>query len=237
MFPKFCVVVPCYNPFEGWEKMLCDRLQELELATQQKVKLILVNDSSTSGVTDEAMAFIAECVPNHVYISYPENRGKGYALRKGVEAAQTDLILYTDIDFPYTTDSMVEVLKSLTAGADVAAGTRNDLYYQQTPRRRTIISKLLRFTFKWVFGLPITDTQCGLKGFNQKGKNIFLSTKINRFLFDMEFIALAAKNKSIKLTPVAVSLRHDVVFSRMNLGILTREALNFLYIFKIVHFS
>lgn len=74
--------------------------------------------------------------------------------------------------------------------------------------------------------MPVTDTQCGLKGFNQKGKDMFLQTKINRYLFDFEFIYNVCRNKSLQYQTVEVQLKENVVFSKMKFKILLQESFN-----------
>ncbi len=163
-------------------------------------------------------------------VSYAINQGKGYALRKGVEAATAPYILYTDIDFPFTNQSMDEMLKTLTQGNfDIVAGYRNEKYYEKTISAfRKRLSKTFRFFIKQGLRMPITDTQCGLKGFNQVGRKKFLSTRINRYLFDFEFIYTSVKDKSVKIAPVQVELKDNVVFSKMKGKILAQETLNLL---------
>ena len=78
--------------------------------------------------------------------------------------------------------------------------------------------------------MSITDTQCGLKGFNKTGKEKFLSTTINRYLFDFEFIYKVCKNKNLQIVPVEVQLKENVVFSKMRLKILAQESLNLISI-------
>lgn len=229
------IVVPCYNPFEGWEVQLAQHFKNIQsLLPQYAVEAVLVNDASQNGIAQEQIEYLKKELPRFSYITYEQNQGKGYALRQGVQSLNDGLILYTDIDFPYEYDSMLKILESIEAGNDIAVGTRDDGYYENTPVKRKWISKIVRFVFRTVFRLPITDTQCGLKGFNQKGKQVFLKTTINRFLFDMEFIALASKNKGVKMEPVHVELRKNVVFSSMNLKILTSEFWNFIKILRIV---
>ena len=63
--------------------------------------------------------------------------------------------------------------------------------------------------------IPTDDTQCGLKGFNQVGREVFLSTTIQRYLFDLEFIFLAAQ-KNLRIATEEVQLRPDVILSKMN---------------------
>ncbi len=74
--------------------------------------------------------------------------------------------------------------------------------------------------------MPVSDTQCGLKGFNTNGKEIFLKTTIDRYLFDFEFIFQCSRKKSILLKTVPVQLKDNVVFSNMKLKILMQESLN-----------
>ena len=113
---------------------------------------------------------------------------------------------------------------------DVAAGRRASTYYEKVPTVRVWISKCLKWMIKNLLRIPITDTQCGLKGFNQKGKAIFLSTEIDRYLFDLEFIFLTAQQKDIQLTPVDVTLKPNIIFSTMNFKILWQEGRSFLKI-------
>ncbi|HYG14171.1 MAG TPA: glycosyltransferase family 2 protein [Bacteroidia bacterium] len=229
------IVLPCYNPFEGWETQLAAHVQQLRKPlSAYSLEVVLVNDASKKNVEQKHIDYLQHQLPGLIYISYTENKGKGYALRKGIENITGGLIVYTDIDFPYQYESMVKIVESLEQGNDIAIGTRNEGYYENTPKRRTLISKVARFVFKVVYRLPITDTQCGLKGFNQKGKSVFLKTSIDRFLFDMEFIAIASKTPGVRMEPVHVELRSDVVFSKMNIKILTGEFWNFIKILRIV---
>lgn len=141
------------------------------------------------------------------------------------------MIIYTDIDFPYTHESFLKIYNALkNENADVAIGIRGEGYYHYLPKARVRISKLFRWFIKKFLHIPTDDTQCGLKGFNQKGKEIFLQTTINRYLFDLEFIFLSARKK-LSIKTVEVELRPDIVLSKMNWKILTQEFGNFLKIF------
>ena len=78
--------------------------------------------------------------------------------------------------------------------------------------------------------IPTDDTQCGLKGFNAKGKEVFLQTSIDRYLFDLEFVFLSARKK-LTLKKVVVELRPGIELSYMRWGVLMQEFGNFLKIF------
>jgi len=67
-----------------------------------------------------------------------------------------------------------------------------------------------------------------LKGFNQKGRVIFLETTIDRFLFDMQFVKFVSRDKSLVIKPQVVYCRPGIVFSHMNYKVLLRESWNFI---------
>jgi len=180
-------------------------------------------------VTSEEIDYLKKEILTINFITYQENMGKGYALRKGVTEAKTELIIYTDIDFPYTEESFLAIYAKLIQGNDVVPGHRGEAYYTKTPFARKIISKVLRWILKTFLRLPTDDSQCGIKGFNKVGAAIFLDTEINRFLFDLEFIKLSSKRK-VKFQKAEVTLKPNIVFSKVNFKVLARESLNFLKI-------
>jgi hypothetical protein len=65
---------------------------------------------------------------------------------------------------------------------------------------------------------------------NRAGKEVFMQTTINRYLFDLEFVFLSARKK-LAIKTVEVQLRPEVVLSRMNFTVLSQEFGNFLKIF------
>ena len=225
------LVLPCYNPPPGWEKIVVESVRSIALKTGAQIQLIIVNDGSTRNTEAEKEAFISASLDNFEWVSYTQNKGKGYALRQGVAKATHELIIYTDIDFPYDETSFLHLYSTLKEGHDVVPGHRGKEYYAKTPFLRKIISKFLRWSLKSFLRLPTDDSQCGIKGFNKKGAAVFVDTRIDRFLFDLEFIKLASKRK-LKIQTARVELKPDVVFSHVSAKILLREALNF---FKVLY--
>jgi glycosyltransferase involved in cell wall biosynthesis len=223
---ELSLILPCYNPPHNWEKIVVESVRSISEKTGIQLKLIIVNDGSVKNTEPEKVAFIRSSITDFEWISYAENRGKGYALRQGVAKASTDLMIYTDIDFPYLESSFISVYEILQKGFDVVPGHRGVAYYSKTPFLRKIISKFLRWTLKTFLRLPTDDSQCGIKGFNKKGAAVFLDTRIDRFLFDLEFIKLASKRK-LAFQKAGVELKPNVVFSKVSIKILLRESVNF----------
>ena len=230
MTPSLDIVLPCYNPISGWEHRIVDSYRQLaaQLSTTN-LRLILVNDGSSRKIEESKIAYLNAEIDAFTYIESPQNEGKGAALRRGIMASDADICIFTDIDFPYTQQSFLKVYDSLQSGdLDVAIGIKDDQYYSHLPAFRIQVSKFLRFLARTFLRISITDTQCGLKGFNHKGKEVFLKTTINRYLADLEFIFLVDRRADVKMKAVKVSLREDVEFSKVNMRILIREGANFL---------
>lgn len=223
------IILPCYNPPDNWVDIIIQSFIKINDSIQDSIQLIIVNDCSTKDLSD-GFEQLKNAIPNLQILHLPQNRGKGFALRKGIAHSNASYYIYTDIDFPYTHDSILSIYQNLKKGNDIVAGIKNDEYYQHTPAVRKWISKTLRFFIKKVLRLRIDDTQCGLKGFNNEGRKLFLSTTIDRYLFDLEFIYLSSKNKNITLIPQKVELRPEIVFRKMNLKIIFQEAMNFVRI-------
>ena len=189
---------------------------------------ILVNDGSTQTLSPDALQQLQQQLSHFVYTGYEQNQGKGAALRQGVAVARGKTVIYTDVDFPYTAESLIKVWQNLEAGADVVIGIKDAGYYKNVPRVRIRISKFLRKLNKFFLNIPVTDTQCGLKGFNAAGKSVFLDTTIERYLCDLEFIYKAYKVRPpLHIKVQEVQLNEDVQFRKMNYRFLLTEGWNF----------
>lgn len=227
--PSLDVIIPCYNPPGDWEGPLVERFSAFQKALAGRfgqVSLIVVNDGSPRNITLRHIDTLRQMLPDVQVVSYAQNRGKGFALRQGVNLSFAQYQVVTDADFPYSVDSMVRLIEVLLQKGGIVAGNRDTVYYDRVPRSRRLLSKVLRWLLRTVLNQPVDDSQCGLKAFDAAGRAIFLETTIERFLFDLEFLMLA--NGRVAVTPVPVQLREGVVFSKVGIGILATEGRNFL---------
>ena len=233
---RFCsvdsvdVILPCHNPAKNWEKVMVDKHRELTKKLNLGVRFIVVNDGSTRGFTLDAVQKLKTALPETIIVDNVENRGKGAAVRSGIAHSDSDIVLYTDYDFPYEIASVCEVVRLLEQGYDIVIANRNKTYYSQLSFRRKVMSYASRFLNYILLGLTHTDTQGGLKGFNKKGKAYLESTYINRFLFDTEFIYRASKDSNALIVETSVDLRKDVILPNMKKGVLAEELKNLLMI-------
>lgn len=224
------LVLPCYNPQPGWAQTILAAVRQLcETIPEVDLRIILVNDGSQKGIADADIDALKQGLPHFLYLESNINRGKGNALRAGVAASRPDgICMFTDIDFPYTHESLLSLYHQLQSGqTDIAVGIKDASYYEHLPKLRIRISKFLRLLARMFLRISITDTQCGLKGFNENGKKIFLLTTIDRYLCDLEFIFLADRTPGMRMQATTVSLKEGVIFSKVNLRILLTEGFNF----------
>lgn len=225
------IILPAYNPLPGWENIVINRFQSLQQQLLQfKLHLIVVNDGSSTINEEVSLKILKQTIPLINWITYKENKGKGYALRKGVKVSTSAYIIYTDIDWPYTENSMIGLINELSKDVDAVIGTRNMDYHVHLPPARRKISRFLKKINSGLLRLKVNDTQAGLKGFRNNIRELFLKTTINRYLFDLEFIKLLSQSRNIKVIGYPVQLREGVKFSKMNSKILLSEAGNFLVV-------
>ncbi len=222
------IILPAYNPVSDWEKTVLERFNALNAELKDySLNLIIVDDGSAESLQPK-INFLQQNIKNLSFLKHKKNRGKGAALRTGVHIAKSEIILYTDIDFPYTLESMKQIIKNVQeTDCSIAVGKRNKTYYESIPKNRAWISSILKTTIKTVLRLPAYDTQCGLKAFQKDIQPIFLETKTNRFLVDLEFLRKVNRLKHIKVNPVLVDLRKGIQLSEVSLKLLVNESWSF----------
>jgi len=225
------IVYPCYNPSEGWEKKLVASHKKfvLSIPDHYVVQMILVNDGSTKGINQNHIVYIRSEIPQMLYINNTLNSGKGFALRSAMKKITDGWIIYTDVDNPYKLENTLEMFSILRSNeCDVVIGVRPISYFKQLPLSRFFFSLALRIANYLFFpNLFTKDTQSGLKGFNQKGKSIFLKTNINGFLFDIEFIRLCT-NEQLRIRKVKLQLNAGVSFTPLRTKVIKQEIRNFI---------
>lgn len=226
------LVIPCCNPPEAWVvQMVTDYWELQDMMPETGIQLILVNDGSVRNVTNAHFRQLQESIPGIRIINHPVNRGKGYAVRLGVAVATGDYQVCTDFDFPFGVKAVKQAFEQLLHGSDVVAGIRGAQYVKLLPRKRKVITMVNRLMNRYLLHLPVADAQAGLKGFNSKGRREFLSTRINGFLYDSEFVHRAGRNKSLKIRTIPIICRPGICFSEFKPKVLLREFINFIGIF------
>lgn len=224
----FDLVLPCYNPPAQWVSQLTNDFFQLRtLLPHVSIQLILVIDGPALHVTDENLQLLQFNIPGVKVINHPVNRGKGYALRLGVAIGTSPCQVCTDIDFPFGASAIADAYDQLQHGADVVAGVRSPSYSRLLPKKRRIISNINRLLNRHLLNLKVIDAQAGLKAFNKKGREAFLATHVNGFLFDSEFVHRAGKKGTMVISTVRIHCKQGIRFSEFKSKVLWRELMNF----------
>jgi glycosyltransferase involved in cell wall biosynthesis len=229
--PGLSIVLPCYNPSDRWTEHLinCSGLIHEQLP-DINIEWILSNDGSVKNFRKEDEAHLRASIPGLIVVHLPVNSGKGAALRAGVRVAKSPYCIFTDYDFPFGTNSLIAIFKKLESGVDVVMAVREPAYFRILPLPRRLISRITLAMNRYILRLPQPDTQAGLKGFSQRGKEIFLQTRISGFLYDTEFITKAFRSNSCRIETISVLPAPGVKFSVIRKKILLRELMNFIKI-------
>lgn len=216
------IILPCYRPPLHWAQNLANVLLHLQeqLQASYSFEIILVNDGSDLEKSDIQILEQA-CSSFHLINIFP-NQGKGNAVRIGALQAKGNILITTDIDFPYTIENFVSILHAVDTGADISWVVRGEDYYREIPLVRKWLSKLLQKFIEIGFNIPYSDTQGGLKGFNTTGKQALLATITPRYLYDLELIILGTKQR-LKLAPIEGHLREKIKMSSMPIRIMLQE--------------
>lgn len=218
------VILPCFNPPLGWVQSLLDNMKALvALHPDLSLGCIVVNDGSTRGIDKYDIDLLNKQFPSCKIYSYTENKGKGYAVRYGIEQSRAPYLIYTDIDFPFELSSMQDMLHLLLSGADIVVGHRQKSYENQLHTFRRILSSGSHFFNKVFLNLPYIDTQGGLKCFNAQGKEYMLKTKINRYLFDTEFLLMATQSGKLNIKEMPIEANPNIHFRQMGINTLRKE--------------
>lgn len=229
-------VIPAYNPVLKWASNVEKRLSEIKALLKDAdfdIILVISPDGSKRGHSqDEINVFRqSSVIKDLIHLEIGENKGKGHAVRMGLRSCNADYYIYTDWDFPFTNESYVDVINWLLRDdIDIVLPFRKN-YISHLSWFRHILSRLSQIANKFLFMLPSSDTQAGLKGFNNDGKAVMLSTTLDTYLFDTEFIVMSVKRR-LRVKVVDVDIRDGILLSSMKIKVVFVETVN---IFKILY--
>jgi glycosyltransferase involved in cell wall biosynthesis len=226
--PVISIVLPCYNPLPGWLQTLEDAVCELDRKLSGiPIEYIVSNDGSTNLRLMNIPALAK--IPNLTLLDNVINEGKGSAIRKGVAMARGEIIVYTDIDFPFGTDAIVEMVRIFQDDPDCAFvyGNRGKDYFKKLPLKRRLFSKILQVVNRFFLGKHITDSQAGIKGFRRDILPQLLATRTNTFIFEIELILMLLQT-GVRIHGLNVSVKPSVIFSDFGAIVALREAASFI---------
>ncbi|MBT5096331.1 MAG: glycosyltransferase family 2 protein, partial [Candidatus Marinimicrobia bacterium] len=185
------VLIPCFNEKNTIERIV-GKINKLE---NLNIEIIIIDDNSIDGTREILKNEIKNQVSQIIFNE--ENHGKGYCVKKGIEAATGDIILIQDADLEYDPKEYFKLIKPINDGnADVVYGSR---FIGGDERRilffwHTVANKLLTFLSNMFTNLNLTDMETCYKVF-KKDLMQRIDLKEKGFGFDPEITAKLAKQK------------------------------------------
>lgn len=215
--PGLSVVMPLYNEGAQIGSNVEQTLGALRMLGSFEV--ILVNDGSSDN-SAEAIALLAQAYPTEVVTLQLPRSGKGEALRRGAEAARGEFVVFLDADLDLPPEQIlffVAIQRVKKADAVIGSKMHPDSTVDY-PLRRRIYSLGYFCLVKTLFGLPVRDTQTGLKLVR---RDLLLQalarTESRGFTLDLELLVRLVQLGAV-MVEAPVVVQHSFKFGGIGAG-------------------
>ncbi|MDP3987532.1 MAG: glycosyltransferase [Candidatus Levybacteria bacterium] len=157
--------------------------------------------------------------PKIKVIGYPNNRGKGHAIRFGMGKAKGDIIAFLDSGMDINPNGLSMLLEHFEwYNADIIVGSKlHPVSKVNYPFSRKILTWGYRSLVKALFGLSVRDTQVGMKFFKRKTiEDVLPRLLVKAHAFDIEVLAVAYRlgYKRIFEAPIELNFNGMTLKSR-----------------------
>jgi glycosyltransferase involved in cell wall biosynthesis len=188
---RMTVLIAAFNE-EQTISTVVDRVRAVPL----ELEIIAINDGSSDG-TGAVIDRLHSEGKIDVALHHKTNRGKGAAIRSGIEAASGDVIVVQDADLEYNPGEFVRLLQPIVRGeADAVFGSRflggdhRVLYFWHS-----VGNRLLTLLSNMFSNLNLTDMETGYKMVRGPLMKSLVLTS-NRFGFEPEITARLAQARA-----------------------------------------
>ena len=213
MNPYLSIVIPAYNE----ERRLPPTLHKL-LAVLPSLgrpyEIIVVDDGSSDG-TVEKVAELAQTHPEIRVLSDGQNRGRTVAVRRGMEAAQGDLLLETDADGSVAEEAVIRFVRAFENDPtlDAAFGSRelpaSNIVVWQPPSRVFLGYGFLYLARLTLWMWDSTDFALGFKMFRREAARDILAHQYERHVVAEAEIIYVARVRGHRFVELPVTWTDD----------------------------
>lgn len=212
---KLSVIIPAYNESENLNNGVLDEVYNYLKKQNYTYEVLIVDDGSK----DNSVQLVKKYIEDKASFKLIENphSGKAITVMTGMLKALGQVVLFTDMDQATPINQIEKLLPKFDQGYDIVIGSRTGR--EGAPLIRKVVAWGFASLRNIIIGLPLKDTQCGFKAFNQKAiQAIFpMVLKIWQSMrssgnaavnagFDVETLFIA-KNMGFKIADVPVEWR------------------------------
>lgn len=198
------IVIPVYNEGKRIKKTLKTLEKGFKFNGLKLEKIVFVNDGSNDGTIKLVKDFIEQNKKNLLstsynlqLITYHQNRGRGYAIKRGALNCFSDYVLYVDADLSIPITNLAKFIPLMKKGYDLLFASKKMPGAKQTIKRgliRTIIGYGHSIVASLFLGVFVWDFQGGFKIFSKAFiEEVFPLLTVSRWGLDMEVIFLGKK--------------------------------------------
>lgn len=200
LIDELSVFFPCYNEEKNIQNTVDKAIKILE-KTAKKWEIIIVNDGSKDNTAAVALK-IQKQYPNIKIVTHNPNRGYGAAFKSGLYKAKYKWIAFTDSDGQFDFSEIKNFIKAqqLTK-ADLVIG-----YYlgRKVSPIVVLTSKIWELIVFILFGLHVTDIDCGFKFVSKKVVDTIPKLEAERGAFISSEFLIKSKKAGFKITEIGV---------------------------------
>ena len=188
---QLSIVFPVYNEVDTISKCVGEMEKSLSSIDYE---IIIVEDGCTDG-TSNLSRKLADRKKRVKHVHSDERLGKGKAIEKGFEAAEGEIIGFTDSDLSIDSEDVLKCFGKASSGHEIVIGSR---YLESSDsnrgRKRLYLSKLYNKAADSMLKTDVTDHQCGLKLFHRKvWEDLREEVEDENWFWDTEFIYRAER--------------------------------------------
>ncbi|MGD6806063.1 MAG: glycosyltransferase [Candidatus Bathyarchaeia archaeon] len=226
-------VVPAYNE-ENYIENTLETIDNIVIKKNLPYEIVVVNDGSADQTFAKAKTYARK--NGHVRVlSYSKNVGKGYAVKTGFMKATGNVVFFTDSDMEIDLSKISDYIEALKHGDIVIASKRHNASRVAVPISRRILSECFNALVRILTGVPLKDTQSGLKAMKKSAfKNIFPRLAVKRYAFDVELLAVAHLY-GLKVVEMPVSIKLEAKFKPIEMWHMFLDLLGIAYRIRILH--
>ncbi len=196
------VLIPAYEP----DQHLVDIVAELrrQAPTWQ---VVVVDDGSGPR---HSCVFTMVAAPGATVLLHDRNRGKGAALKTGFAWARShapgETVVCADSDGQHLVHDIVRVGSAVRPGTMVLGGRK---FTGKVPARSRFGNAVTRHVFRALSGVPVYDTQTGLRAYPHEQLAWLCSVPGERFEYEFQAL-LRARTACIRIVEVEIDTVYEV---------------------------